>query len=80
MPIAWHPKSLKDGGIFASHKIQKKKKVYNQFWLSNVLVHVSSTQYDLIKYKNLYEFYQYFEPKFVDCFGEQFRTIWHRKP
>ena len=31
MPIAWHPKSLKDGGIFASHKIQKKKKVYNQF-------------------------------------------------
>ena len=30
MPIAWHPKSLKDGGIFASHKIQKKK-VYNQF-------------------------------------------------
>ena len=31
MPIAWHPKSLKDGGIFASHKIQKKKRYITNF-------------------------------------------------
>ena len=29
MPIAWHPKSLKDGGILASQKIKKKEYITN---------------------------------------------------